>query len=112
MNQYPYAVCTECDWQQFYHCGDEHGTQMWSIDHMKRTGHVTHIKRFREFSDILFTRNLVINNWGNEAWEMHPDSTTYASALNAYDSGLMTLGEIETMRAMVYADSQAQQDHA
>jgi hypothetical protein len=95
-----------------YQIGCEHGVAHWRASHTRDTGHKTRIKTHREFADILWTRDFIIGCFGEEAWQMTADYTDHASALKAYDSGLMTLAEIEEMRAMVYADSQAQKDHA
>lgn len=70
LGAYPYAVCTECDWEQFYHRGNEHGAKNWGHRHSGDTGHTVRIKRHHEFADVLWTQEFVTVSYGEPAMQM------------------------------------------
>jgi hypothetical protein len=102
MSNYPYAVCTKCDWEQFYHRGDERGTVMWGNIHKSETGHTTRTKHHHEFADVLWTQTFITESYGESAVQMWLETLndSVRSLIAEYTAGLYSVEECERLYAV------------
>lgn len=102
MSHYPYAVCTECDWEQFYHRGDSHGVVRWSHRHATDAGHTVRIKHHHEFADVLWTQTFITESYGESAVQMWlANLNDFVRSLIAdYTAGSRPLEECERLYAV------------
>lgn len=101
MSQYPYTVCTQCDWEQFYHRGCERTSQNWGASHTRETGHTTRMKRHHEFADVLWTKAFVANSYGETAEQMWLETlnASVRALVDDYINGSFSLEECEVFYA-------------
>ena len=102
LGAYPYTVCTECEWEQFYHRGNERGAKNWGHRHSAGTGHTVRMKRHHEFADVLWTQAFVTTNFGEPAMQMWLETLNdfVRSLIADYTAGSCSLEECERLYAV------------
>lgn len=102
MNHYPMAVCTECEWEQFYHRGNERSARNWGHRHSQDEGHTYRIKRHHEFADVLWAKEFIATGYGESAVQAWLETLTdFTRVLIAeYTAGSQSLEDCELLYAV------------
>lgn len=103
LGAYPYTVCTECEWEQFYHRGNERGAKNWGHRHSGDTGHTVRMKRHHEFADVLWTQEFVTVSYGEPAMQMWLGTLTpfTRQLVDKYSAGSYSAEQCEALYAVL-----------